>query len=101
MLVIADTSPLNYLILIDAVELLPRLYRQIILPQAAWEELQQPGAPAAVSRWANTLPFWVEIRKPPTVASIDPDLASLGNGEREAIILAELYRKETQVLLLL
>jgi predicted nucleic acid-binding protein len=31
MLVIADTSPLNYLILVDAIELLPRLYPQIIL----------------------------------------------------------------------
>jgi predicted nucleic acid-binding protein len=34
-LVIADTSPLNYLILIDAVELLPPLYERIVLPDAA------------------------------------------------------------------
>ena len=29
MLVMADTSPLNYLILIDAVDLLPRLYQRV------------------------------------------------------------------------
>jgi predicted nucleic acid-binding protein len=101
MLVIADTSPLNYLILIDAVELLPRLYRQVILPQAAWEELMHPGAPAAVSAWANALPLWAEIRKVPTDLHSDPRLAALGNGEREAIALAELYQSETEVLLLL
>lgn len=101
MLVIADTSPLNYLILIDAVELLPRLYKQIILPQAAWEELKDPGAPLAVSTWANALPSWVDLRTAPHVHDAERDLASLGDGEREAILLAELYRHQTEVLLLL
>ena len=30
--VVADTSPLNYLILIEAIDLLPRLYKNIIIP---------------------------------------------------------------------
>jgi predicted nucleic acid-binding protein len=30
--VVADTSPLNYLILIEAIDLLPRLYKSIIIP---------------------------------------------------------------------
>jgi predicted nucleic acid-binding protein len=102
MLVIADTSPLNYLILIDACELLPRLYQRVVLPQAAWGELQHPGAPVAVSKWANALPTWIEIRQAPEASRLeDPGLASLGSGEREAIALAELYRSETEVLLLL
>lgn len=63
MLVIADTSPLNYLILIDAVRLLPRLYQRVVLPHAAWDELKHPGAPAAVSRWASSLPPWVEVQR--------------------------------------
>lgn len=101
MLVIADTSPLNYLILIDAVELLPRLYQHVILPQAAWDELKHPGAPVTVSQWANALPGWIEVKSAPNAAHPDPSLDTLGAGEREAIALAELYRTETEVLLLL
>ena len=101
MRVIADTSPLNYLILIDAVDLLPRLYQRVVLPQAARDELMHPYAPAAVSKWANSLPAWIEIQQAPGSAHSDSALASLGSGEREAIALAELYRSHTEVLLLL
>src|SRR5215831_2877237 len=101
MLVIADTSPLNYLILIDAVDLLPRLYQRVVLPQAAWDELKHSRAPTAVSNWANSLPSGIEVRQAPSSAHSDPALSSLGSGEREAIALAELYRGETEVLLLL
>lgn len=101
MLVIAHTSPLNYLILINAVGLLPRLYQRVVLPQAAWDEMQHPCPPAAVSKWASALPSWIEIRRAPENTPSDPGLASLGSGEREAIALAELYRSETDVLLLL
>ena len=100
MLVIADTSPLNYLILIDAVGLLPRLYRKVILPQSAWEEMKHPGAPLAVSRWAHDLPVWIELRSAPDF-HFDPGLAALGKGESEAITLAEKYRHDSEVLLLL
>jgi predicted nucleic acid-binding protein len=99
MLVIADTTPLNYLILIDAIEFLPRLYRQVILPRGAWQELQHTATPPAVVHWARTLPNWIEVRDAP--ASTDPSLEALGKGEREAIALAELYRHESGVLLLL
>lgn len=103
MLVIADTSPLNYLILIDAVDLLPRLYRQVVLPQGAWEELKHPGAPEPVSSWATSLPSWVEVQSAPDLADSDIGLLALGKGEREAIALAELYRDQNKdaVLLLL
>jgi predicted nucleic acid-binding protein len=97
-LVIADTSPLNYLILIDGADLLPRLYGRVILPVAACEELQHPDAPVAVGQWARQLPSWIELREAP--ASADPRLAALGKGERAAIVLAELYAPEPGVLLL-
>jgi predicted nucleic acid-binding protein len=99
MLVIADTSPLNYLILIDALELLPRLYPQVILPRGAWQELQHADAPAPVKHWAQALPDWIEVREAPV--PIDLGLETLGKGEQEAIALAELYRSESPVLLLL
>jgi predicted nucleic acid-binding protein len=48
MIVVADTSPINYLILIEAIEVIPKLYRRAVLPQAVYDELLQPSAPAAV-----------------------------------------------------
>jgi predicted nucleic acid-binding protein len=32
-IIVADTSPLHYLILTDAVDLLPRLFQQVIAPE--------------------------------------------------------------------
>ena len=32
-IVIADTSPVNYLVPIDEIGILPRLYRRIVLPE--------------------------------------------------------------------
>ena len=33
-LVVADTGPLNYLVLIDAIELLPKLFEKVFIPEA-------------------------------------------------------------------
>lgn len=45
MIVIADTTPLNYLILIDEIEVLPKLYGRVVIPEAVREELLRSGAP--------------------------------------------------------
>jgi len=42
MIVIADTTPLNYLVLIDQVQILPQLYGRVLIPLAVWEEFQRP-----------------------------------------------------------
>ena len=56
MIVIADTSPLNYLVLIDCVELLPGLYGRVIVPQAVFDELRDEMAlPADRSRLCAAL----------------------------------------------
>jgi predicted nucleic acid-binding protein len=34
MVVVADTSPINYLVLIEQIDLLTRLYRRILIPPA-------------------------------------------------------------------
>jgi hypothetical protein len=39
MIVVADTSPLNYLILIEQVKILEALYGQVIVPPAVQDEL--------------------------------------------------------------
>jgi predicted nucleic acid-binding protein len=40
--VVSDTSPINYLILTEAVELLPRVFSRIIVPTAVGNELADP-----------------------------------------------------------
>ena len=42
MIVVADTSPLNYLILIDEIDLLPVLFGKVLLPHAVFQELKHP-----------------------------------------------------------
>jgi predicted nucleic acid-binding protein len=64
MIVVADTSPLNYLVLIDEVELLPWLFERVMLPKAVFNELKHPRSPAKVRTWAEPLPEWAVVRQP-------------------------------------
>ncbi len=50
MIVVSDTSPLNYLVLVDAVYVLPEPYGEVIVPPAVREELHHPRTPDAVRR---------------------------------------------------
>lgn len=43
--VIADSSPLNYLTLIGSVDVLRRLYGTVVVPQQVIAELIEPAAP--------------------------------------------------------
>ena len=87
MIVIADTTPLNYLVLIDRVDVLPQLYGRVLIPLAVWEELQRPETPEAVRAWVAQPPAWLEIR--PVEKNLDSAVQNLGAGECEAIALAE------------
>lgn len=90
--IVADTTPLNYLVLIDAVALLPRLYGRVLIPPAVHRELSDPFAPEAVSAWAKKPPPWLEIV--PLRMAVDSSLMHLDLGEREAIALAIEQRAE-------
>lgn len=95
MLVIADSSPLHYLVLIDQAAILPRLFGQVLIPPMVARELQRDRTPPPVRDWIGSPPPWLEIRsihRTPEAA-----LLRLGAGEREAIVLAE----EVQAALLL
>jgi len=84
MIVVADTSPINYLVLIRQIDLLTQLYKQILIPTAVLAELEHPGAPKAVRDWAVSRPPWLEVLKPKTTLM----LAELDAGESEALALA-------------
>lgn len=85
MIVVSDTSPLNYLVLIGHVDVLPPLFDRVVTPPAVVAELLHPGAPAPVRAWATSLPEWLEVVSP---ASTDRTLG-LGAGETEAIAVAQ------------
>lgn len=84
MVVVADTSPINYLVLIGLIDLLRQLYIRILIPSAVLAELKHPRAPKAVRHWANNVPPWLEVLNPKTSIV----LAQLDAGESEAIALA-------------
>ncbi len=59
MIVVSDTTPLNYLILIGQIDLLPRLYGQVIVPTTVVHELKHLRAPESVRSWmASPHPGW-------------------------------------------
>lgn len=86
MIVIADTSPLSYLLLLEKIELLPRLYGRVVIPEAVHAELRSDKSPLTIKQWITNPPTWFEVRK---VKVPDNVLTDLGVGEREAILLAE------------
>jgi predicted nucleic acid-binding protein len=88
MVVIADASPLNYLVLISQIELLQRLFTEVFVPDAVLEELARPQAPSAVANWVASRPDWVRLVENQPLAS-GGDLEKLGMGERAAISFAE------------
>lgn len=64
MIVVADTSPINYLILISEISILERMYQQVVLPRAVYAELVRPAAPDRVRTWMEQPPAWIEVRTP-------------------------------------
>jgi predicted nucleic acid-binding protein len=59
-LVVADTSPIRYLVKIGHIGLLPQLFERVFIPSLVYGELHHPSAPASVQPWASSLPAWVE-----------------------------------------
>jgi predicted nucleic acid-binding protein len=84
MAVVADTSPVNYLVLIAQIDLLARLYARILIPPAVLAELKHPLAPEPVRHWACDAPTWLEVLSPKS----NLILPNLDLGETEAIALA-------------
>lgn len=86
MVIISDTSPIHYLAQIEELHLLPALFGRVIIPQKVFDEIQQPKTPDPVKAFAASLPAWVEVRS--ISSPVDDSLASLDQGEQEAITLA-------------
>jgi predicted nucleic acid-binding protein len=88
MIVVADSSPLHYLILLEQAEILRRLYENVLIPDAVTVELRAASAPRRVSEWMSRPPSWLRTVEVPAedIVSVADELDL---GERAAIALAE------------
>ena len=82
--IIADTGPVNYLVLIGSIDLLGKLADKVVLPSSVRTELLHERAPQAVRAWAQNPPGWIEVRTATQLIEA-PDIAP---ADREAITLA-------------
>jgi predicted nucleic acid-binding protein len=79
MVAVSNTSPLNYLVQIDCVHILPTLFAHVSVSGAVLDELQHQTAPPAVRAFASNPPEWISVRRAP--AAIHPSLAGLHPGD--------------------
>ena len=87
-LVIADTGPINYLVLIGNIDLLPVLFEKVILPSAVEAELSDPDAPPSVRNWIADPPAWLDVHQTPSRQFDQASVEGLDEGETAAIALA-------------
>lgn len=87
MSVVSNASPLINLARIDQLDLLPRLYGELLIPKAVWEEVVTEGAgqPGADEVKAAT---WIKIQAVANRSLARALRQELDAGEAEAIILA-------------
>jgi len=69
MIAVADASPLCYLVLIGEIDLLPKIFLQVAVPEAVVAELLHEDAPEVVRNWASTLPAWISTSATADVVS--------------------------------
>lgn len=85
--VISDTGPIHYLILIGRVDLLPHFFGEVLVPSAVLRELNHPHTPLPVREWILNRPPWL---KEVVCSRTNPKFDGFGPGEREALTIAAL-----------
>jgi predicted nucleic acid-binding protein len=86
MLAVADAGPLHYLVLIDAIDLLSRLFTMVLVPQIVCNEINHASTPPPVRDWIAAPPPWLQIVPTPSPETLP--FPKLDIGERAALALA-------------
>jgi predicted nucleic acid-binding protein len=87
--VVADTGPLQYLVLIGQIDLIPALFETVFVPSEVKDELSQAETPPEVRSWIANPPAWITaVSSPNPTDTTDPVMVRLDRGERAAIIFA-------------
>ncbi len=84
MIVVSDTSPINYLVQLGIIDILPELFETVFIPMEVVRELTSKRTPLPVREWIDSPPDWLEIRQN-TLLVISPQADP---GETAAIALA-------------
>lgn len=90
MLVVADSSPLIVLVNIQYIDVLPKLFGQVVVPPPVAAELNHRNRLQAVRDFLASRPAWLVERAP---TAIEP-IPSLHPGELAAISLAQELKAE-------
>jgi len=91
MTVVSNTT-LNYLILIGRADLLSKLYRNVVIPDAVFNELTTPSTPKLVRDWMADKPAWLSVQQAPS--NVVGEMEDIQIGEREAIRLAQAIQSD-------
>src|SRR3954462_5749577 len=88
MIVVTDTGPLIYLHLVEAIDVLPKLFGTVHVPSVVVRELTLLKDPRleAVRRWAIAPPSWLVVKDR---ERLDPTLEGLQDVEIGASSLAQ------------
>jgi len=89
-IVVSDTTPLNYMVLINVVDVLPSIFELVYVPPSVMVELTRLKTPELVRDWAASPPGWLQVVAPTHRLT---STVSLGDGEADALSLA----KELQI----
>lgn len=96
MIIVSNTSPINYLILIEQINVLSELFAEITIPQTVYQELSDPQAPSMVQGWIATPPNWLKIE--PMTQDTNRAIEGLDPGESAAILLAQVLHADLVLL---
>lgn len=79
---VSNTSPVNYLLLIDEIGILPQLYGRVLVPLAVVNELGHFESPSIVRNWAMQPPAWIDVGLLPLNRMEDSQTWALENETR-------------------
>lgn len=88
MIVVADSSPLNFIIRLGQADILPTLFEQVAIPPAVASELAAHPTPPEVRAVLASPPPWLTIIAPTAIERI----GGIDPGEEAAISLARQLR---------
>jgi predicted nucleic acid-binding protein len=83
-LVVSDPLSLHYLVFCRVVDVLPKLFEDVVVPTAVSQELAQSGSPPMVRHWMENPPPWFSVQQ----AKHPDSTLGLDKGDVEAICLA-------------
>lgn len=85
MLVVSDSSPLNFIVRLQCVQVLPALFAEVVIPPQVESELTRETTPVEVAEFIRNKPAWLTVRAP---KQIERNL-KLDPGEEAALSLAK------------